>query len=416
MRVEILFGSYTLLNIIAVFLIDHWLCRSSLRYKQSVAARVIVCFLYAALAFMPILAVLISDSLYQYLLLRYSYIWMGFLMYFGGLILIASVLELIIRLVSRAKAKRRELEDGPLTSEELEKKQLFSKRISALVLLLIFAGSIGINAYGMIHAKEIKTTHYDVRIDKKVKKVKKLRAAMISDLHLSYNSDVKYIRRLVDRINSEKPDVVFVCGDIFSSSYGSVRKPEEYIKALKGIKAKEGVYWVYGNHDVEEPLFCGFGMAAPEDAVRTDEMVRFLKKSGFTILDDECTAIAGVEVQLVGRADLFKPVDRAKKRMSANELMDDLDRDKPILVLEHEPGDYKALAENGADVAFSGHTHDGQVFPGNVFTRLMNDVVYGMVERNGMTVIVTSGAGCYGPPLRVLTNNEIVITDITFSK
>ena len=399
MRTAVLFGTYTLLNILAIILIDHWLCRSSLKYRESVASRVIVCFLYSALAFTPILAVLIREGTYQYLLLRYSYIWMGFLMYFGGLILIASVFELIIRLV-------RKKEDG---EEE-------HRAVYALVLLLIFVSSIGLNVYGMIHAKNIRITHYDVKIDKQVKKAKTIRAALISDLHLSYNSNVDTIRDIVEKTNSEKPDVIFVTGDIFSSSYSSVRDPEKYIKALKGLKAKEGVYWVYGNHDVEEPLFCGFGMADPEDAVRTDEMVRFLKKSGFKILDDECTAITGGEVQLVGRADQFKPVDRARKRLSANELMDDLDRDKPILILQHEPGDFKALAGNGADVSFSGHTHAGQVFPGNIFSDIMNDVIYGMADRYGMKVIVTSGAGCYGPPIRIMTDSEVVITDISFGK
>lgn len=399
MRIAILFGTYTLLNILAIILIDHWLCRSSLKYRESVASRVIVCFLYSALAFTPILAVLIREGTYQYLLLRYSYIWMGFLMYFGGLILIASVFELIIRLV-------RKKEDG---EEE-------HRAVYALVLFLIFVSSIGLNVYGTIHAKNIRITHYDVKIDKQVKKAKTLRAALISDLHLSYNSNVDTIRDIVEKINSEKPDVIFVTGDIFSSSYSSVKDPEKYIKTLKGLKAKEGVYWVYGNHDVEEPLFCGFGMADPEDAVRTDKMVRFLKKSGFKILDDECTAITGGEVQLVGRADQFKPVDRARKRLSANELMDDLDRDKPILILQHEPGDFKVLAENGADVSFSGHTHAGQVFPGNIFSDIMNDVIYGMVDRHGMKVIVTSGAGCYGPPIRILTDCEVVITDISFGK
>lgn len=415
MRSAIIFGTYTLLNIIAVFLIDHWLCRSSDRHRESVARRVIISFIYLILAFIPVLGVLLRQNLYKYLLERYSYMWMGFLMYFGGMLLIATVLEVIIRCISRGRLKRREEKGDLLSAEDLEKRAARSRHVTGFVLCLIFLLSIGLNVYGTIHARNTVITHYDIKIDKSVEKTKKLRVALISDLHLSYNSDVRMIQIMVDKINYHKPDVVFVTGDMFSSSYGAVKEPKEYIRALRKIKAKEGVYWVYGNHDVEEPLFCGFGLMPPEDAERTKKIVRFLKKSKFQILEDSRTAIAGGEIQLIGRGDEFKPVDRAKKRLSADELLNDLDREKPIIVLEHEPGDYKNLAANGADISFSGHTHAGQVFPGTIFTRLWNDMVYGLETRNGMQVLVTSGVGNYGPPLRIGTDSEIVIADIAFN-
>lgn len=414
MRSAIIFGTYTVLNIIAVILIDHWLSRSSESYQNSVAKRVIVNFFYTVLAFIPVLAVLIKPGLYKYLLERNSYIWMGFLMYFGSMLLVATIFEVIIRIISRRKAKKLEKEGRSLSDEDVEKRAARSRHITAFVFCLIFIAAVGVNVYGMIHARNTVVTKYDIKIDKDVKKTEKLRIALISDLHISYNSDPEMIRDMVGKLNFYKPDVVFVTGDMFSSSYDAVRKPQEYINELKEIKAKDGVYWVYGNHDVEEPLFCGFGLMPPEDAERTKRMVRFLKKSGFKILEDECVAIAGGEIQLVGRADQLKPVDKAKKRLSADELMDDIDRKKPVIVLEHEPGDYKSLAENGADIALSGHTHAGQVFPGTIVTRLMNDMVYGLDTRSGMQVLVTSGVGSYGPPIRIGTDSEIVIADISF--
>ena len=414
MRAAIIYGTYILLNVINLLLIDHWLCRAGKKYRDSVGTRVIVCFLYIALAFLPVLAVMIRENIYQYYLLRYSYIWMGFLMYFGGLLLIASIVEFIVRLMARSKAKRLESVGDPDTPEELDKISTRSRRVTALVFSLILIGSIAINVYGMIHARNTVVTHYDIKIDKAVKNVKKLRVALIADLHLSYNSDVKMIQNMVNKMNFYKPDVVVVTGDLFSSNYSSVRKPSEYIKALQGIKAKEGVYWVYGNHDVEESLFCGFGLDDPENAVRTKRMRKFIKKSNFKILEDKRTAIADGEVQLVGRADEQKPVDKAKNRMHADELLNDLDREKPIIVLEHEPGDYKNLADNGADILLSGHTHAGQVFPGTIITAMLNDMVYGLDTRYGMQVLVTSGVGNYGPPIRVGTNSEIVIADLSF--
>ena len=414
MRAAIIYGTYIILNIIALFLIDHWLCRGGKKYRDSVGLRVIVCFLYITLAFMPVLAMMIRENIYQYFLLRFSYIWMGFLMYFGGLLLLASIIELIVRLMARSKAKRLESVGDPYSPEEIEKIRSRSRGITAVVFCLILAGSIALNVYGMIHARNTVVTHYTIPINKTVKNIKQLRVALISDLHISYNSDVKMIKKMVNKVNYYKPEVVFVTGDMFSSSYSSVHKPGEYVKALKGLKAKEGVFWVYGNHDVEEPLFCGFGTADPKDAVRTKKMKKFLKKSNFKILEDKRTAISKGEVQLVGRADEEKPVDKAKKRMSADELLNDLDREKPIIVLEHEPGDYENLAANGADISFSGHTHAGQAFPGTIVTAMLNDMVYGLDTRHGMQVLVTSGVGNYGPPLRIGTNSEIVIADLQF--
>lgn len=413
-REIILYGSYTIINLLAVILIDHWLSRSSDSYKNSVGKRVIVSFIYIALAFNPILAMMIRESLYQRLLLKYSYIWMGFLMYFGGMLLIATIVELIIRAVSAAKRRHREKAGDPYTEEEIERKATRRKRISGLVFFAILIFAIGLNVYGTIHARNTVITHYDVKIDKAVKHTKNLRVALIADLHLSYNSDVGMIKDMVAKLNAQKPDVVVVTGDLFSSCYSSIYKPGEYVKALREIKANEGVFWVYGNHDVEERLFCGFGLAPASEAVRTKKMKRFIKKSGFRTLEDECTAIARGEVQLAGRADLVKPVEIARKRLSADVLLNDLDKEKPIIILEHESGDYENLAKNGADLSLSGHTHNGQVFPGTIVTRLLNDMVYGFEERAGMQVIVTSGVGAYGPPLRIGTDSEIVIADITF--
>ena len=405
----LIIGSYVALNLLALFLLDHWLCNCSLKYRDSVTRRVIVCFLYISVASLPVLALFIRDGLYKYYLERYSYVWMGFLMYFGAFILVLSVLELIIRFILRSKRRKQQ-------DEEAETGGTAGRVVSGIALLLIITAAIAINIYGTEHARKTVVTRYNIEIDKPVKKHNALRVAFISDLHLSYNSDIDNVYRMVETINREKPDVVFVGGDMFSSDYGSVMKPKEYIKAFKGIKAKEGVFWVYGNHDVQEPLFCGFSMVDPEKAKRTRKIKRFIKKSGFTTLDDKCTAIAGGEVQVAGRTDMYKPVGKAATRKEPGDLLNDLDKDKPIIVLAHEQGDFDELAENGADILFSGHTHAGQVFPGNIVTGLFNDILYGFAEKNGLKVIVSSGVGCYGPPIRVLTDSEIVIADITFKK
>ena len=167
MRSAIIYGTYTILNIIALFLVDHWLCRASEKHQNSVAGRVIVDFLYVVLAFMPILATIIKDSIYKYFLLRYSYIWMGFLMYFGGMLLFPTVVEVIVRCVKHAKQKKREKEGYSLSEEEIERNAARSRHVTAFVFCMIILVTIGLNVYGMIHARNTVVTHYSVEIDKK---------------------------------------------------------------------------------------------------------------------------------------------------------------------------------------------------------------------------------------------------------
>ena len=401
MRAVIVIGTYTILNILAVFLMDRWLSRCSDKYRENVAARVIIDFLYIVIAAVPVLGNFILDKEAQFFVNRFSYIWLGYLMYFGGLLLIATIVDLIVIGVYKARSK------GSAEGKR-------HTGIYKLVFVLLIIVPVGLNAYGMIHARDTVIKEYNVKIDKKVERTKEYRIALIADLHIAENSSESMMKNMVDLVNEQDPDVVLVGGDLFSSNYYGVAHPKRYEKILSRIESDEGVYWVYGNHDVQEPLFCGFALRDPEFALRSREMDDFIEKSGFTPLADEAVTLAGGEIQLVGRKDMSKTGDGTKKRMDAGKLLSNLDKNKPIIVLEHEPADYKALAKGGADISLSGHTHAGQVFPGTIVTRLLNDMVYGLDTRAGMQVLVTSGVGFYGAPLRIGTNSEVVIINMTF--
>ena len=93
-------------------------------------------------------------------------------------------------------------------------------------------------------------------------------------------------------------------------------------------------------------------------------------------------------------------------------MLTDLKPDEPLLLLQHEPTDLEALDEFGIDLAVSGHTHDGQIFPGKIISRIRGPQSYGLKKLGDATVIVTSGVGYYGPPIRVGTISEIVVIDL----
>lgn len=406
MRGAVVISIYAALSFLAVFLLDLWLCKCSKRYKGSVAARVVVCFLYLAVSFIPVLATIINNGPLKFELLRWSYMWLGFFMFFGAIILGMTIIDLLISIPGIARRKRESEDDREIREGR-------NRVVARIVFVLMIAGAIGANVYGYMHAMDTKITHYDVNIKKDVKKVKAIRVVMITDVHLVFNSNKKMIKRAVSMINDQKPDIVMVGGDLFSSSFYAVPDPKEYAEILAGIKSKYGTYFVYGNHDVEEPLFCGFALNDPDHAFRTQEMTDFVKAAEFTTLDDKVVSLASGSIQLAGRKDGEKAGDGTRNRMSAKELLKDVDKKKPVLVLEHEPVDYENLAKAGADMSFSGHTHAGQVWPGTIVTSMLNDMTYGLEDMHGMKVLVSSGLGFYGPPLRIGTNSEIVVCDIT---
>ena len=210
-------------------------------------------------------------------------------------------------------------------------------------------------------------------------------------------------------------DLVLVAGDIFTSTYDGLREPERYSAALAGIRAPLGVYAVYGNHDVSERLFAGFAIRPVSEAFRPPEMEQFFADSGFTVLTDEHVSLLDGRFTLVGRLDESKAGDGTSNRLSVSELLADTDKDSLLLVLEHEPVEYDALWEQGVDMVFSGHTHNGQIFPGNLYVNLMNRNAYGRVTIGSMETFVTSGVGTFGPPMRTGTNSEIMIIDVMYT-
>jgi predicted MPP superfamily phosphohydrolase len=87
---------------------------------------------------------------------------------------------------------------------------------------------------------------------------------------------------------------------------------------------------------------------------------------------------------------------------------------RTYFIREHEPKEYKALSEAGADIVLSGHTHNGQIFPGNYVVPFFNENGYGVKELYGMKTVVTGGVGYYGAPIRVGTDSEITVIDLTY--
>ena len=279
--------------------------------------------------------------------------------------------------------------------------------ICALLILLL-------SACGIFHAKYIKTTSYDVIINKTIPECTSMKVVLLADTHFGYNAGVLHARELVRKINKQKPDLVCIAGDIFDNEYDAIRNPEKLEQTLRGIKSTYGVYACWGNHDLNEEILAGFTFKHKDgdlSDIKDPRMKKFLKDSNIHILEDESVLIND-QFYVIGRKDVSLTEKIHETRKAPAQLTEKLDRDKPIIMIDHQPKELQELADAGVDLDLCGHTHDGQTFPGNFTIKLMWENPCGLLSKDNMTNITTSGAGVWGPAMRIGTDSEICSINI----
>lgn len=272
---------------------------------------------------------------------------------------------------------------------------------------------LSLSIYGILHTRSIKTTPYEVVVNKSVNGMDSLKVVLVADTHFGYSVGTRHAERLVKKINAQKPDLVCIAGDIFDNEYDAVQNPDRLKEILKSIRSKYGTYACWGNHDLNEPILAGFTFGGNHKEQDDPRMENFLKDCGIRLLNDESVLIDN-RFYIVGRND----ADRAEKisngRKTPSELTEELDKEKPILFIDHQPKELSEAAEAGADLDLCGHTHDGQMFPGNLTIHLFWENPCGYLQKGSMHNIVTSGAGVWGPNMRVGTDSEICSITVKF--
>ena len=394
--VIVIIALYALAVIYSLTQIDFWIRR----IFHGAGARWVIAILYLLICAIPVIGAFTGNQLFSNWSQHYSNIWMSVWIYFCGMLLILHILRFplwIVRLIRGKKAPEDKDHSAP------------AKALIALCFCLCVSLTTAAVGYGTAH--RITMTHYDVSAQRDVQMHGSMKIALVSDLHLGVNSNLKLMKSMVKRINKEKPDIILIAGDIFNSSYQGLNNPDKYIEVLSELEAKQGVYGVYGSHDVVEPILAGISLASPRDALRSFEMTDFLEQCGIQMLEDEVIYADGV--QIVGRKDELKTGD-GTTRAKVEDLVASLDTTLPILFLEHEPSDLQMLSASDCDLVLSGHTHAGQFFPITAFLPLFSENPYGMLDLGDMTSIVTSGVGYSGPPIRVGTVSEVAIIDFSY--
>lgn len=254
--------------------------------------------------------------------------------------------------------------------------------------------------FGILNALHIKTKNYEITLAENGSNIS---IALVSDLHIGSTVNKSWIERIIAEINKAQPDMVCISGDIFDGNIDIIQDLQGVISALGELKAPLGVYACLGNHDVDRMLGGG-----------VERIENILKSAGIALLQDEVRKIRG-NLYVAGRKDA-RPIGMNSQRKSARELLDGLEG--TVIVLDHQPVEFAQLEQAGADLILCGHTHKGQVFPATLITREIfkraGSTYYGYWKGKTAQAVVTSGAGVWGPPLRIGTNSEVVIINVSF--
>jgi predicted MPP superfamily phosphohydrolase len=225
-----------------------------------------------------------------------------------------------------------------------------------------------------------------------------LRIALIADSHLGTTFDGEGFAAHLETISAQGPDLLVITGDFVDDWSGR----EDMLRACRALGETDypyGVWYVYGNHDA--------GFFSDRD-FSAEELEAALRQNGVHVLADEAELVDD-RFYVVGRRDRS-----LGPRKDMEELLAGLDRDKYILVLDHQPNDYENEAGSGADLVLSGHSHGGQLIP---ITHVgewlgMLDRAYGHEKRLGTDFIVTSGISDWELLFKTGTRSEYVIVTV----
>ncbi|GIM28300.1 phosphohydrolase [Clostridium polyendosporum] len=276
-------------------------------------------------------------------------------------------------------------------------KYLIPNNLSVALVFIISLMIFFIIIYGTWNGRNAYVKNYEITINKDSLKIKDLNVIMVSDIHLGDLIENNRLNKMVEQINSLKPDVVFIAGDVVDNELQPFIEGK-MAQQFSNIKSNYGVYASLGNHDF---------MGENQDRI-TEE----LRNAGVTVLRDEAIVVDSGFI-VAGRDDIS--INRIGiGRKDLDEILRNYNKSMPLFVLDHNPSSIKESEEAGIDLQFSGHTHKGQFFPNNLITKGIFEVDYGYLKKGDFNVIVSSGYGTWGPPIRIGSRSEIVNLKIKF--
>lgn len=301
------------------------------------------------------------------LLYRVAALWMGLANFLFVGACVAWLADLVLRFTTTPAAR---IADRPY--------------IACTLVVLAVATAI----YGLANAHTVRLRRITVQLPNLPARWRDKQALLISDTHLGHVNGAGFAQRVAEMARELSPAIIFLAGDLFD---GSKVDPERVAGPILALKPPLGTYFVGGNHEE-------FGGARHFEDV--------LREAGVRVLHNESTVVDGVRIVGVPYSHSTYPQQLRAFLESLH-----LKNETPSILLNHVPNRLPLAEHAGVSLQLSGHTHGGgQFFPFNFITRrAFGKFTYGLQRFGEMQVYTSSGAGTWGPPMRVGTHSEIVL-------
>jgi uncharacterized protein len=264
-------------------------------------------------------------------------------------------------------------------------RRVFLARTVAGAAAAVAVGTVGYGTASVLRGPRV--LHLTVPLAKLPRSADGLRIAVVSDLHIGPVLGRSFAQRVVDTVNGTQPDLIAVVGDLAD---GDVADLAAAVAPLARLRARSGAFFVTGNHE----YYSG-----------ADQWVEHVRELGLRVLANERVELPGFD--LAGVNDLAGA--SAGEGPDFGRALGDRDRSRASVLLAHQPVVVEDAERYGVDLQLSGHTHGGQVWPGNLVARLANPTVAGLGRFGGTQLYVTRGAGAWGPPVRVGAPPDVTV-------
>ena len=296
----------------------------------------------------------------------YGYVWLGVISITFAVFLVASLLKIIIP-------------SG-----------------SGIIVLTALVISLLISIYSFVNnMKEPVLREVEIVTTKSIGVNGEFTILQLSDIHIDDATNPKAINKLVKRVNALSPDLIVITGDLID---GRINAKSEINLIFKELKSSNGVYAVTGNHEYYSGI---------------DNFLAFTKRTGIKVLFDEYIDITG-NISLYGMKDDTSTSSRRSNWTA--DVLDIVDKDKFNILIGHRPYGIEKNGGKGIDLQMAGHTHAGQIPPMDLLVQLVYRYPSGLYKSGNSFIYTSTGAGVWGPPMRFLSNSEIVLYRIIQGK
>ncbi|MFF0010486.1 metallophosphoesterase [Streptomyces sp. NPDC005374] len=267
-------------------------------------------------------------------------------------------------------------------------RRLFVSRAVAGAAAAAAVGTVGLGTYGVLRGPRVKRV--TVPLAKLPRAGHGYRIAVVSDIHLSPVLGRGFAQKVVDTINSTRPDLIAVVGDLVD---GSVKDLGPAAAPLAQLEARHGAFFVTGNHE----YFSG-----------AEQWVEEVRRLGLRPLENDRTELAWFD--LAGVNDIAG--ESEGQGPDFTRALGDRDTTRACVLLAHQPVQIHDAVDHGVDLQLSGHTHGGQLWPGNFLAEAANPTVAGLERYGDTQLYVSRGAGAWGPPTRVGAPSDITVIEL----